>query len=224
MSRVSIVLSAAIAATVLCTVVTPSIAWAVSGPSAPMSVPMREVVAALPLADEVRDGYDRAKFRHWIDVDGDGCNTRAEVLLAEASTPPTVSPKCTIANGEWYSAYDDTYLTDARASDIDHMVPLAEAWDSGAYAWTPQQRQAYANDLDEPRALIAVTATTNRSKADQDPHEWLPPYTPAWCEYVTAWATVKTRWQLSVDTAEKTALVDIANHCPNLPLTITPAI
>ena len=224
MPRVSLIVSTAAIAAVLCTVVAPSIASANPEPSTATGVPLRDVVAALPLADEVRDGYDRTKFRHWVDADGDGCNTRAEVLLTEASTPPTTGPKCAIVGGSWYSAYDDTYITNARVSDIDHMVPLAEAWDSGAYAWTPQQRESYANDLDEPRALIAVTATTNRSKADQDPHEWLPPYQPAWCEYVTAWATMKTRWNLTVDPAEKTTLIDTAGRCPNLPLAITPAV
>lgn len=223
MPRVPVILRAATIAAVFCIVVAPSVAWAEPEPPTVASVPLREVMAALPLADEVRDGYDRTKFRHWVDADGDGCNTRAEVLLTEASTPPTIGPKCAIVGGAWYSAYDDTYITNARASDIDHMVPLAEAWDSGAYAWTPQQREACANDLDEPRALIAVTATTNRSKADQEPHEWLPPYPPAWCEYVTAWAMVKTRWHLIVDPAEKTTLLDTAGHYPNLPLAITPA-
>ncbi len=187
-------------------------------------VPLRDLVAHLSVADEVRDGYDRAKFKHWVDADHDGCDTRAEVLLAEASTPPTVGPQCSIDGGGWYSAYDDTYLTRARASDIDHMVPLAEAWDSGASAWTPKQREAYANDLNEPRALIAVTARTNRSKADQDPSEWLPPYEPARCGYITDWTVVKTRWHLTVDPAEKTALTDLATDCPNIPLTVIHAM
>ena len=223
MPRVSEILSVVTAAVVLSVLATPSIVWAEPVVSTVAGVPLREVVAALPLADEVRDGYDRAKFRHWVDADGDGCNTRAEVLVAEVSSSAAVGPKCVITGGVWYSAYDDVYVTSARASDIDHMVPLAEAWDSGAFNWTSQQREAYANDLDESRALIAVTAATNRSKADQDPHEWLPPYQPAWCEYINAWTIVKTRWNLTVDSAEKTTLTDLAGRCPNLPFTVTPA-
>lgn len=103
------------------------------------------------------------------------------------------------------------------------MVPLAESWDSGASAWTTQQREAYANDLDEPRALIAVTAKTNRSKADQDPSEWLPPHQPAHCQYIADWTVVKTRWGLTVDVAEKAVLTQIAAGCANVPLAITPA-
>ena len=226
MPRVSAMIGVVTAAAVLggVAVATPVVAVADLGPSAASDgVPLREVVAALPVATEIRDGYDRAKFKHWVDADGDGCNTRAEVLVAEASIPPTVGSTCAIAGGAWYSAYDDTYMTAARASDIDHMVPLAEAWDSGAHTWTPHRREAYANDLDEPRALIAVTAKTNRSKADQDPHEWLPPFEPARCEYITAWTVVKTRWGLTIDSAEKDVLVEIANRCPNIPITITPA-
>ena len=190
MPRPSTVLVAVIA-TVLATAATsaiqPAVASAAQAAPTQAAVPLRDVVAALPVATELRDGYERTKFKHWVDADRDGCNTRAEVLLAEAATAPTMGEKCAITGGSWYSAYDDTYITNPRTSDIDHMVPLAEAWDSGAYAWTPEQRQAYANDLDEPRALIAVTATTNRSKADQDPHQWLPPYEPARCEYITSW-------------------------------------
>lgn len=100
------------------------------------------------------------------------------------------------------------------------MVPLAEAWDSGAHAWTADQREAYANDLDEPRALVAVTARTNRSKADQDPAEWLPPGQAAHCRYVAHWLTVKLRWQLAADRAERDALTTLAAACPNEPLTV----
>lgn len=190
--------------------------------AAATAVPLREAVAALPVAEEVRDGYQRDRFRHWIDEDKDGCNTRAEVLINEAVLPPEVDAKCAVAGGSWYSPYDDVYVTDARTLDIDHMVPLAEAWDSGAFAWTAARRQAYANDLDEPLALVAVTARSNRSKADQDPATWLPPYAPAVCGYITAWTAVKTRWRLTVDAAEKAVLTDRANGCPNVPVAVHP--
>ncbi|WNV84958.1 HNH endonuclease family protein [Umezawaea sp. Da 62-37] len=160
--------------------------------------------------------------RHWIDADRDGCSTRAEVLLAEAADAPAITGRCTITGGRWYSSYDDVYLEDARGLDIDHMVPLAEAWDSGAGNWDAQRRQDYANDLDEPLALIAVTGRTNRSKSDQDPTDWMPPHPQARCGYLTAWVTVKTRWQLTVDPAEQDTLVSIAADCPNVPVTTTP--
>ncbi|MEU3862228.1 HNH endonuclease family protein [Streptomyces sp. NPDC028722] len=103
------------------------------------------------------------------------------------------------------------------------MVPLAEAWDSGASAWTAKEREAYANDLGDDRALIAVSAASNRSKADQDPSTWLPSALGYRCQYVTDWVADKTRWGLSVDTVEQAALTDVLSHCPNMPVTVTTA-
>ncbi|MGW7244242.1 HNH endonuclease family protein [Streptomyces sp. NPDC054804] len=100
-------------------------------------------------------------------------------------------------------------------------MPLAEAWDSGASAWTAKEREAYANDLDDPRALIAVSAASNRSKADKDPTEWMPPYAPYWCDYVTDWVADKPRYQLSVDPAEQDALAERLEACPDRPITVT---
>lgn len=182
---------------------------------------LREAIATLPVAAEDRTGYKRSSFRHWIDADRDGCSTRDEALLEEAVTAPEVEPGCKIVGGRWYSYYDDTIVEQASALDVDHLVPLAEAWDSGASTWTPQQRQDYANDLTSPHHLVAVTARSNRSKADKDPAAWLPPYTPARCRYVTEWTAVKVRWALTIDTAERDALAAIAADCPNVPLPST---
>ncbi|WP_410540558.1 HNH endonuclease family protein [Streptomyces sp. KL2] len=186
------------------------------------TVPLREVVAALPVAAEDRTGYDRDAFRHWIDADRDGCSTRAEVLRDEAVDPPAVTGRCTLSGGRWHSWYDDTYLTGPRGLDIDHLVPLAEAWDSGARSWSAQQREAYANDLGDPRALVAVTARSNRSKADRDVAEWLPDPAVV-CHYIGDWAAIKLRWNLSVDPAERDRLTGLAADCPNVPVHITKA-
>ncbi|SIO89864.1 putative secreted protein [Nocardiopsis sp. JB363] len=137
---------------------------------------------------------------------------------------PEVGERCRLAGGEWFSYYDNRTIIDARSLDIDHMVPLAEAWDSGASNWSTQQRRAFANDLDEPVALVAVSAASNRSKADRDPAEWLPPAQEARCQYVTEWATVKTRWSLSIDQAELEALTTVANSCPDAVVQTTPAL
>ncbi|WP_405984265.1 HNH endonuclease family protein [Streptomyces sp. NBC_00872] len=96
---------------------------------------------------------------------------------------PQQGPGCVLSGGRWYSPYDDVYITDARALDIDHLVPLAEAWDSGASAWTSAERQSYANDLGDELALIAVTAKTNRSESDQGPGTWQPRAVGYRCEY-----------------------------------------
>ncbi|MGI5397236.1 hypothetical protein [Streptomyces sp. CA-251251] len=134
-------------------------------------------------------GYDRAREfgSGWTDSDRDGCNTRAEVLPAEAVTPPTVTGRCTLTGGTWHSWYDNQEVT---ATDIDHLVPLAEAWDSGAKAWTRERRVAYANYLDDPRHLEAVSQRPNRQKADQDIAEWLPEPS-VHCRYLAYWVPVK---------------------------------
>jgi hypothetical protein len=166
-------------------------------------------------------GTSGLKFRHWTDADRDGCSTRNEALLDEAVTPPEQEASCRLTGGSWYSPYDDSYFTAARALDIDNLAPLAEAWHSGASTWTATERETYTNDLDDPRALIAVSATSNRSKADQNPPTWMPPAGGYRCTYATDWITIKTRWNLTIDQTEQTTLTDILDGCPNTPVEIT---
>ncbi|MDT0608823.1 HNH endonuclease family protein [Streptomyces lancefieldiae] len=192
-------------------------------PGTTHTIPVRSLLNALPIADETRAGYQREAFKHWVDADKDGCSTRNEVLLEEAVNAPQVTGRCTLTGGTWYSPYDDTYVDGARGLDIDHLVPLAESWDSGAGEWTAAEREAYANDLDDHRALIAVTARSNRSKADQDPATWQPPAEAYRCQYFTDWVTIKTRWGLAIDPAEQATLSELADECPNTPVTFETA-
>ncbi|WP_371099947.1 HNH endonuclease family protein [Streptomyces sp. PU_AKi4] len=184
-------------------------------------LPLAEAVIRLPVDTESRDGYARDAFRHWNTGDdpSDGCNTRAEVLLAEAVEPPVVGPGCRLSGGRWWSYYDQVWVTLASGLDIDHMVPLAESWDSGASAWTVQRREAYANDQGAAASLVAVTARSNRSKADQDPAEWLPPAAGVHCRYAAEWVATKPRWSLAADEAEVTALNEVAASCPDQTVT-----
>ena len=179
------------------------------------------VLAGLPVAAEQRDGYSRDLFVHWIDADKDGCDTRHEVLIGEAVVAPTVGPGCSLAGGAWLSPYDDLTFTDPSQLDIDHVVPLAEAWDSGAFGWDASRRQAFANDLGVTWSLIAVSAASNRSKADADPAEWLPPNVAYRCQYLLDWVAVKARWTLAVDSVEKAAIASDA-ACQDLPLRVAP--
>jgi hypothetical protein len=172
-----------------------------------------QLLARLPIAPERPAGYDRALFVLWVDADHDGCNTRDEVLISESRTPARIGARCTVS-GSWRSAYDGLTTTHASALDIDHVVPLKEAWDSGAYGWTAARRLSYANDLGDWRSLRAVSAASNRSKGDQDPAQWLPPMRSFRCTYATDWVAVKVRWGLTVDTAERAALRRILAACP----------
>lgn len=181
--------------------------------NAPAPAPDASLLASLRIEPEYPSGYDRDLFRHWIDADGDGCDTRREVLIAEAIVAPQVGSGCSITNGRWYSAYDGLETTDPSGFDIDHVIALKEAWDSGAWNWTADQRRAFANDLTSPLSLIAVTASTNRSKSDRDPAEWLPPLVSYRCTYADTWVRVKLAWNLSVDQAEHDALAGILAGC-----------
>ncbi|MFI5531083.1 HNH endonuclease family protein [Kitasatospora sp. NPDC051853] len=170
----------------------------------------RSYLASLTVAAESHEStYDRALFPHWITVSGT-CNTRETVLKRDGSGVVTDSA-CASVSGSWYSQYDAVTLTSSSSLDIDHMVPLAEAWRSGAWAWSTAQRQAFANDLTRPQ-LIAVSASSNRSKGDQDPSTWLPRASYQ-CTYTRAWVQVKYFYGLSVDSAEKSALSSVLNGC-----------
>lgn len=178
------------------------------------AAPLAAAVGDLPVAPEDRTGYVRDLFRHWVDADGDGCDTRAEVLIAEADAEVTMADGCLVTAGRWFSYYDRVSWTDPGDVDIDHVVPLAEAWDSGAGDWTPLRREQYANDLGDPHSLVGVTDDVNQSKADQDPATWTPPFDR--CRYLRDFVTVKVRWGLSVDPAEREAMTSIADGCADV--------
>ncbi|MFI6289482.1 HNH endonuclease family protein [Streptomyces sp. NPDC051018] len=207
------------------TALVPQAVPAVRTARAAETLPLVIAVSRLSVALENREGYERESFRHWnAGLDPrDGCNTRAEVLIAEAVEAPAVGARCALTGGSWWSYYDDQVVTPAGALDIDHMVPLAEAWDSGAYAWTAARREAYANDQGAPASLVAVTARSNRQKADQDPADWLPPSPDALCRYLTEWTATKLRWGLSVDENEQDRLFALAVGCADHEVTYEPA-
>ncbi|MDH6227166.1 MULTISPECIES: HNH endonuclease family protein [Streptomyces] len=170
----------------------------------------RSYLAALPVQTEVRTGYSRDLFPHWITISG-ACNTRETVLKRDGSGVVTDS-SCAATSGSWYSPFDGATWSLASDVDIDHLVPLAEAWDSGARNWTTAQRQTFANDLTRPQ-LLAVTDNVNQAKGDQDPATWMPPRTAYHCTYVRAWVQVKYYYGLSVDSAEKSALTSRLSSC-----------
>ncbi|MFE1958176.1 MULTISPECIES: HNH endonuclease family protein [unclassified Streptomyces] len=161
-------------------------------------------------AEGSTSGYSRDLFPHWITQSG-SCDTR-EVVLKRDGTNVVQNSSCQATSGSWYSQYDGATWSAASDVDIDHMVPLAEAWTSGASSWSTSQRQSFANDLTRPQ-LIAVTDNVNQSKSDRDPAEWLPPRTAYRCTYVRAWVQVKYYYNLTVDSAEKSALTSVLNGC-----------
>ena len=153
--------------------------------------------------------------RGWEWTDRPGCNVREVVLIAEARSISEVDQDCRPLDGVWVSWYDGERFDDASDLDIDHMVPLAEAHDSGSARWTAERKSAYANDLELAAALTAVSASSNRRKSADDPAEWKPPLRSAWCQYALDWIAVKVKWSLSADQREVDALRVMLGTCPD---------
>ncbi|SFC29566.1 Protein of unknown function [Nocardioides terrae] len=167
--------------------------------------------------------YDRDAFGEaWADTDHNGCNQRDDVLLrdAVAGTATTRQQgRCDhdVVAGTWIDPYTGRTLTftdlkdlhQAQAIQIDHVVPLAEAWLSGASAWPAERRKGFATDLGE---LLAVDGPTNASKSDDDPAAWRPRQAFQ-CEYAARWIATKARWDLGVDASERRALEEMLGVC-----------
>jgi hypothetical protein len=154
-------------------------------------------------------GYDRDLFGSgWAQVDG--CDTRARVLIATSTAAVSRTPSCTITKGWWVSLYDGYSTPDPTELHIDHVVAVAEAWRSGASQWDPARRRQFYNDMAN---LLAVTASENLRKGDKDPATWQPSSDAAWCRFTSIYIATKVRWALTVDQAERTALVNMRTRC-----------
>lgn len=181
--------------------------------------------------ERLRVGYDRALFPHWNDTNGSGCHARQDALLAQVIGFPQrdLFDPCVVVEGDWFSLFDGALHAGSPGDvDVDHVVALAEAWDSGADAWPLELRRAFAND---PINLLVVSRSSNQSKGDKDAGEWRPPRREAWCVTATIMIHTKSRYGLTVDGAERDGLAAMAATCdeegqwqvPGLPLPGTPA-
>ena len=171
-------------------------------PNMPTAAKARTEQAKLKDAPYMDDGtYQRPNFGGWAKV-GD-CNTRELVLKRDKYKG--VFSKCTVVNGSWISPYDGLVLGKPSLLDIDHLVPLKDAWFSGARKWSDDKRKQFANDRKNPQ-LLAVSAQSNRSKGDKAPEEWMPSRKAYHCTYVKAWTHVKSVYKLTVTKEEKAKL------------------
>ncbi len=184
------------------------------------------LLASLTVEPRGRPGraYSRAAFgQSWTDIDGNGCNQRDDVLLRDAVSGTARFARqgaCDhdVIAGEWVDPYTGKTLrfdnlkdpAQAQRIQIDHVVPLAEAWVSGASTWEFDRRLAFANDLTE---LLAVDGPTNSAKSDGDPAAWRPPKR-AQCSYAIRWIEIKHAWELAVDPSESRALEQMLSYCP----------
>ncbi len=182
-----------------------------SGASPGSSPLIRLRIASLSHADT----YDRtADFGGWVDIDG--CkDTRAEVLIRTSAAPVTFngSNGCTVKTGQWTDPWSGVTTTVAHDFDIDHTVPLGNAWYSGAWSWTHDRRIAYTNDVGDVRHLVPIVASTNEAKGDRGPERWKPAKQSAWCAYALTWDHIKAKWDLSATRDEWNALVAMAETC-----------
>jgi hypothetical protein len=198
-----------------------------AGPAQATTISARSLLMQLGVRAENGSGYSRTYFSNgtWRDDNHDCQNTRAEVLIAESKVAVTYtsSSHCYVKAGRWYSWYDGRTWTLASDVDIDHVVPVKEAWDSGAKSWTSTDRTRYYNDLGYSWTLDAVTDNVNAAKGDSDPAQWLPPLTSARCGYAIHWVSMKYRWRLSIDSAEKSKLASIlSGTCGSKTINIPP--
>ena len=123
-----------------------------------------------------------------------------------------------VLSGSWNDPYSGRTITDATKLDIDRMVPLKEAHESGGHAWDVYRKRDYANDLSDPNTLIAVDRGLNRQKGAGDPAEWLPPNKAYQAEYAQAWVAVKMKWELTADAKEIEVLRTLLGAEADLPI------
>ena len=183
-------------------------ATATSAPALSLTI----IVAPVPA--EVAE-YSRSHWRHWTDEDGDCQDARQEVLISESLVEVSFESEreCRVATGRWYGAFSGAYVDEPGDLDIDHLVPLKNAHDSGGWAWSPDKKREYANYLGDPDHLIAVTSGANRSKGAKGPEEWRPPDEGYWCRYATDWTEVKMEWGLTMTQRETEAIIEMLDTC-----------
>jgi hypothetical protein len=181
--------------------------------AAATTISSRYLLNHLAVRSEHPAGYTSTSFHYWIDADGDGCNTNREVLLSEAVVAPQVGDRCILSGGTWHSRYDGTTVAGASNMVTDHLVPPTEAWQSGAWRWNRDTRTRFANDLGYAPSLLAVSKTSAQAKAGREVTAWLPSNTAFDCTYVAMWVGVKWRWNLAVNSNEKTFLTNRLSAC-----------
>ncbi|MCL1900730.1 MAG: DUF1524 domain-containing protein [Promicromonosporaceae bacterium] len=199
--------------------------------AAPMLEPSGEPTpgAALAAATQLpvkgrapKTGYSRSLFGDdWLDPDGNGCDARNDVLARDLTDVTLKSGGCLVESGTLADKYTGRTIEFVRgvktssAVQIDHVVPLSDAWQKGAQQWEPVKRVAFHND---PLNLWATDGPTNQQKSDGDAATWLPPNRAFRCEYVARQVAVKAAYGLWVTQAEQDAMVRTLSACPDEPL------
>ncbi len=184
-----------------------------TGDPAEASRALQELEVAQPGS---MSGYSRESFKHWSRANEfgwealeDSCDAREAALIRDGEDVE-VQSGCKVTSGSWYDPYTTQTFTDPQDIDIDHVVPLANAWRSGASSWSNQERERYAND---PDVLLSVEDNANQEKGDKGPEAWKPSNEDEWCDYATRWVLIKSKYELSVNQDEKTELNKMLGAC-----------
>ncbi|WP_223167958.1 HNH endonuclease family protein [Nonomuraea sp. SYSU D8015] len=166
-----------------------------------------------------KTGFDRDEFGPaWADVDRNGCDTRNDILKRdlEDETFKRGTHDCIVLTGTLKDPYSGKTIEFKRGQDtsmdvqIDHVIPLSDAWQKGAQRWSATKRKEFAND---PLNLLAVDGPLNSQKSDSDAATWLPPRKSYRCTYIARQIDVKAKYDLWVTSAEKNAMERILSDC-----------
>jgi len=200
----------------------------VASADVPTLAPGADVLAGIAVVPLRVRGFDyrRAAFGDAWDDDNDapgghnGCDTRNDILnrdLVDKTYVPIKRCPTAVATGTLRDPYTNATVAFVRGNQsgasvqIDHIVPLALAWDLGARYWSDELRLRFAND---PANLIAVAGKANQDKGDQQPATWMPPNHAFWCQYSTQFVAVLRGYGLPVDAPSVPVLRDAAATCP----------
>ena len=207
-------------------------------PSAPISsAPVAQgtalaALASVPIKGRApKTGYARSEFgERWTDDNDEtwghnGCDTRDDILRRDLTTVVVRTGGCKVASGTLRDPYAGVVVEFSRGPgtsaliQIDHVVPLSNAWQTGAQQWTPRQRQDFAND---PLELLATQGHVNEAKGDGDAATWLPPYKPFRCAYAARMVAIKLAWHLWMTQPEHDAVARILTGCVGIGLPSEP--
>ncbi|WP_434999987.1 HNH endonuclease family protein (plasmid) [Vibrio scophthalmi] len=138
--------------------------------------------------------YNRSDYRHWIDSNGNGLNTRHELLQSMSVNTVTYNKKKSrVLRGKWHDSYSGKIFFDSSDLEIDHIVPLKFAHDRGAWRWNPAEKERFANDMEN---LLPVDGILNQIKSASGPTDWLPPNQAYRCQYVIRFHRVMKKYNL----------------------------
>lgn len=155
--------------------------------------------------------YHRKDWKHWVDYDRDCQTTRQEILIERSLTPVSTDRKgCIVMKGKWADYYYPEVHSIARTVDIDHLVPLKNAHDTGGAYWDKKLKEKFAND---PENLVITNLRYNRKKGSKGIDKWLPVHQNYACKYIKDWIRIKKKYDLYLTAAEKNTVASA--NCPN---------